>query len=218
MNVGPTAANADKSAKATALDNVENASGAGKSELPVCRICLMEDNEVDNPLFAPCKCAGSMRFIHHQCLKTWFANKRVMKQTQIVTTFFWKNLECELCKTAYPYETRSLDGKKMLNIIEYDTPQSQYGEDVYYIVLESISSNTSKVIHVVNMRNTVQLFIGRGHDAHVRVTDISVSRLHATLIKSVQGYFFLTDNDSKFGTLALVKTPIELAQGTSTVL
>lgn len=47
------------------LDNVENAS---QSELPVCRICLMEESEVDNPLFAPCKCSGSMRHIHHGCL------------------------------------------------------------------------------------------------------------------------------------------------------
>lgn len=147
------------------LDDVENASGRNASELPVCRICLMEDNEVDNPLFAPCKCAGSMRFIHHQCLKTWFANKRIMKVSNIVTTYFWKNLECELCKTAYPYETKSLDGRKMLNIIEYDTPQPTYGQEAQYIVLESISSNTSKVIHVVNMKDTLQLYIGRGHDA-----------------------------------------------------
>lgn len=141
-----------------------------------------------------------------------------MKESSIVTTYFWKNLECELCKTAYPYEVRSLDGKKMLNIIEYDTPQPYDGEEVYYIVLESISSNTSKVIHVLNMEDTTQLHIGRGHDAQVRVTDISVSRLHATLIKSTQGYYFLTDNDSKFGTLSLIKTPLELAQGTQTSL
>ena len=217
---------ADEKARASKknLDNLESASGAGQSDLPVCRICLMEEDEVDNPLFSPCKCAGSMRFIHHACLKTWFGNKRIMKVSNIVTTYFWKNLECELCKTAYPYETRSMDGKKMLNIIEYDTPQPEYDHDsghlieAQYIVLESISSNTSKVIHVVNMKDTLQLYIGRGHDAHVRVTDISVSRLHATLVKSVQGYYFLTDNDSKFGTLSLVKTPLELPQGTSTTL
>ena len=85
-------------------------------------------------------------------------------------------------------------------------------------MLESISSNTSKVIHVVNMIDTLQLYIGRGHDAHVRVTDISVSRLHATLIKSSQGYYYLTDNDSKFGTLSLVKTPLELPQGSATTV
>ena len=52
----------------------------------------------------------------------------------------------------------------------------------------------------------------------MRVTDISVSRLHAFLVKSTQGYYFLTDNDSKFGTLSLVKTPLELPQGSNTSL
>lgn len=33
-------------------------------EQPVCRICLCDDNEVDNPLFKPCKCSGSMGLIH----------------------------------------------------------------------------------------------------------------------------------------------------------
>lgn len=111
-----------------------------------------------------------------------------------------------MCKQAYPYETRTLDGRTTLNIIEYDLPP----EGEHYLVLESISSNTSKVIHVINMTNIQKVFIGRGHDAHVRVTDISVSRLHAIFYKSQQGFYYLTDNDSKFGTLALVRSPIEL--------
>ena len=123
-----------------------------------------------------------------------------------MTTYFWKNLECELCKQAYPYETRSMDGHSLLNIIEYEIPE----EADCYIVLESISSNTSKVIHVVDMSKTYKLFIGRGHDAHVRVTDISVSRLHAILFKGSNGYFYLTDNESKFVSLALVRSPLQL--------
>ena len=36
----------------------------------VCRICLGEDDEgISNPLFSPCKCAGSMGLIHLDCLK-----------------------------------------------------------------------------------------------------------------------------------------------------
>jgi pSer/pThr/pTyr-binding forkhead associated (FHA) protein len=60
------------------------------------------------------------------------------------------------------------------------------------------------------MQNTIKLCIGRGHDAHVRVTDISVSRLHAFIIKSTLGYYYLSDNDSKFGTLALVRYPLQM--------
>jgi hypothetical protein len=131
-----------------------------------------------------------------------------MKVTDNVVTYFWKHLECELCKQAYPYETRSRDGKKLLNIIEYDTPQNVPGYELNYIVIESISSNTSKVIHFINMSHCTKLYVGRGHEADVRVTDISVSRLHAYFTKSALGYFYLVDNGSKFGTLALVKTPL----------
>ena len=73
--------------------------------------------------------------------------------------------------------------------------------------MESISSNTSKVIHVINLSVLKKVFIGRGHDAEVRVTDISVSRLHAFIFKK-DGLFYLADNKSKFGTLALIRYPI----------
>lgn len=53
--------------------------------------------------------------------------------------------------------------------------------------------------------------MGRGHDADVRVTDISVSRVHAHIRKGPKGYFYVQDNGSKFGTLALVKHPILLS-------
>lgn len=47
--------------------------------------------------------------------------------------------------------------------------------------MESISSSVNKVIHVVNMESIQSFFIGRGQEADVRVTDISVSRLHASI-------------------------------------
>lgn len=37
-----------------------------------CRICLDDAEEEDNPFITPCKCAGSMRFIHLNCLKEWY--------------------------------------------------------------------------------------------------------------------------------------------------
>lgn len=60
--------------------------------------------------------------------------------------------------------------------------------------------------------------IGRGHDADVRVTDISVSRLHAIFKKDAKGYFYLEDNHSKFGTLVLVRNPFLLNIGDPNVI
>ena len=44
--------------------------------------------------------------------------------------------------------------------------------------------------------------VGRGHETDIRVTDISVSRFHARINRSLTtGEYFVEDNKSKFGTL-----------------
>lgn len=67
------------------------------------------------------------------------------------------------------------------------------------------------MIHVVNFISAEEIKIGRGHEADIRVTDISVTRTHAKLRKSNKGYFIIEDNKSKFGTLALIKSPLLLS-------
>jgi pSer/pThr/pTyr-binding forkhead associated (FHA) protein len=62
------------------------------------------------------------------------------------------------------------------------------------------------------MSSRILIKVGRGHDCQVRVTDISVSRLHAFFRKSSQGFFLLEDNSSKFGTLIQVRKPYMLVK------
>jgi len=57
------------------------------------------------------------------------------------------------------------------------------------------------------METGSEIKIGRGHDADVRVTDISVSRLHCSIKVNKAGFFYIEDHTSKFGTLALVRSP-----------
>ena len=55
------------------------------------------------------------------------------------------------------------------------------------------------------------MVIGRGNESVVRVNDISVSRRHAILkLKKDEG-FFLSDNNSKFGTVVLVRHQLSLS-------
>ena len=42
-----------------------------------CRICLDEFDDEFNPFITPCKCSGSMKFIHLKCLRKWLDSKRV---------------------------------------------------------------------------------------------------------------------------------------------
>ena len=73
------------------------------------------------------------------------------------------------------------------------------------------SNNNSNDSNINNGSGFIK--VGRGHDAQVRVTDISVSRFHALFRKAHSpdgGFFVLEDNGSKFGTLVLIRRPVAL--------
>jgi hypothetical protein len=74
-----------------------------KVQLPCCRICLMDDNEAENPLINACLCIGSVRFIHLLCLRQWLKSKITSKLFNFLTVHSFKNtFECELCKAPLP--------------------------------------------------------------------------------------------------------------------
>ena len=86
--------------------------------------------------------------------------------------------------------------------------------DRNYLLLESLTfeKNSSRMVHLIMPDSEKKVFkLGRGHESDVRVSDISVSRCHA-LVKynDENGRFYLEDNLSKFGTLVLAKSSIDL--------
>ncbi|TCD71774.1 hypothetical protein EIP91_003117 [Steccherinum ochraceum] len=67
-----------------------------QEEQDTCRICSAPA-EPDQPLFYPCKCSGTIRYIHQDCLTTWLAHSK--KKT------------CDVCK--YPYSFTKVYSKDM---------------------------------------------------------------------------------------------------------
>jgi len=116
-------------------------------EQHICRICLSEE-ERENPLFSPCNCTGSMKYIHVGCLREWLEGKKHMKETPLVNSYIWKNLECEICKSSYT-NIASADAAplpnqgSLLNFTVHSSAKS-------YMIIESVTNTTSKTIHVVN--------------------------------------------------------------------
>lgn len=55
---------------------------------PTCRVCRTEAS-TDQPLFHPCRCRGSMKYIHQECLEFWLqhSNKR----------------SCDICHTPFRF-------------------------------------------------------------------------------------------------------------------
>ena len=42
-----------------------------EKELPFCKICFETGNTIDNKLIHPCKCDGSIKFVHEKCILKW---------------------------------------------------------------------------------------------------------------------------------------------------
>ncbi|KOS22218.1 ERAD-associated E3 ubiquitin-protein ligase doa10 [Escovopsis weberi] len=68
---------------------LEDRSGAGHDSAPaICRICRGEATPTE-PLFYPCKCSGSIKFVHQECLMVWLSHSQ--------------KKYCELCKTSFRF-------------------------------------------------------------------------------------------------------------------
>ena len=173
-----------------------------------CKVCWSTEQTRHNPLLNSCKCDGSVRFIHYECLKFWLKQKMAVKEEPNQVSYIWKQFECEICKTPYPYVFKS-NGNRF-RLVDVEIPK-----DKNFLWLESLTfeKNSSRMVHMIMPdREHTQFKMGRGHESELRVSDISVSRCHAILkydAENTQNYY-LEDNLSKFGTLVLSEHPIEL--------
>ena len=59
-----------------------------KDDQDTCRICRGE-GLIEEPLFHPCKCSGSIKFVHQDCLMEWLSHSN--------------KKHCELCKTSFRF-------------------------------------------------------------------------------------------------------------------
>ena len=90
------------------LDSAKNGSDdAPTEETPRCRFCWDTKAIPENPLFSTCKCAGSVGYIHFECLRSWLDVKKQMKTSPCFSSYYWKSFECEICKKAYPLVLRT---------------------------------------------------------------------------------------------------------------
>jgi hypothetical protein len=183
----------------TASDNTQDSEDLefevpNERENGICRICLSSESETSNPLISPCRCDGSMKFIHLMCLRQWMQARMVARNTERCVTFSWKSIDCEICKASLPFAVE--EAGKETELLRIDKPKGPF------LVLEGVGNdkNSNKGVHVISVTGNNCITLGRGHDADVRISDISVSRCHAS-IRFVDGCFVIEDNNSKFGTL-----------------
>lgn len=96
----------------------------------VCRICLFDTNDEVNMLITPCKCNGTMQFIHVECLWEWLNSKWIVwEENENVTLYCFSWMMCELCKSKLP--DKIIQNGKLHDICNFEIPKVGH-----YMILE----------------------------------------------------------------------------------
>jgi hypothetical protein len=160
----------------------------------------MEEESPKNPLIQPCTCDGSLKYVHLACLRQWISTHSCVRidKNENCAIFLIKPVECELCKTKFPDYIKHLD--KMYPLLDFSIEYESY------LSLESLTldKHKNKFIYVVSLEKTGKIKAGRGSEANILLSDISVSRIHCFMVVENKNVF-LEDNNSKFGTLVLMQ-------------
>ena len=175
-----------------------------------CRICFCEGSfEGNDPLISPCKCTGSLTYIHLNCLRKWLTLKVNTKSfpSNNIYCYSFRSLECEICKSPIP-EIVEYRGK-YLSLLDFKDIEPPYIvlQTMYQYNFQNRNISDYNIIFVLSMKLKNFLVIGRANNSDIRLSDVSVSRNHS-IISYEDGNFYIDDIGSKFGTLILIQNNI----------
>jgi pSer/pThr/pTyr-binding forkhead associated (FHA) protein len=195
---------------------------ARSDSMPRCRICLGDaldetpGEEQSALIQVPCLCKGSNGMVHISCLERWLAPRCGLEDLRGDGQYLsWTPPCCEVCKTELPVTvpvSAGLEADKV-SLLPALPPKvwlrclpGLAADKVFiappFIVLSMPKSDArpfgERFIFAPSQDNT-ELKIGRSNLAQLRVKDVSVSRLHAT-VTLTNGAFVLKDNGARFQT------------------
>jgi len=129
---------------------------------------------------------------------------RIENNSEVCLALNCRKLSCEICKTSLSYSIMVNDQE--VNLVDLKRPENEP-----YILLEKAEDSKENKAFYLIKASEEEVRIGRGHSNSMLVSDISVSRNHASIIYK-DGKFLIFDKNSKFGTLVQVNQPIEISE------
>ncbi|CCK71696.1 E3 ubiquitin-protein ligase SSM4 KNAG_0H02810 [Huiozyma naganishii CBS 8797] len=111
--------------------------GSGALSGATCRICRGEATD-DNPLFHPCKCKGSIKYLHEPCLLEWIEARNIDINDPHGAAIY-----CDICH--HPFQFKTTYAETM--------PEK--------IPLRLLLTNTSK-LYLIKLKNTVLVTFALG--------------------------------------------------------
>ncbi|XP_014746135.1 PREDICTED: E3 ubiquitin-protein ligase MARCH7 isoform X6 [Sturnus vulgaris] len=140
----------------------------------LCRICQMSSASSDNLLIEPCKCTGSLQYVHQECMKKWLQSKiNSGSSLEAVTT-------CELCKE-----------KLHLNLEDFDIHELYRAHANEQADYEFISSGLYLVVLLHLCEQRFSDMLGTANEASTRV------RLLKMILKTDAGRTFILQETNR---------------------
>uniref|UniRef100_A0A4W2GH56 E3 ubiquitin-protein ligase MARCHF7 n=1 Tax=Bos indicus x Bos taurus TaxID=30522 RepID=A0A4W2GH56_BOBOX len=134
-----------------------------EEEGDLCRICQMAAASSSNLLIEPCKCTGSLQYVHQECMKKWLQAKiNSGSSLEAVTT-------CELCKE-----------KLQLNLEDFDIHELHRARANEQAEYEFISSGLYLVVLLHLCEQSFSDMMGNTNEPSTRV------RLQKMILKRME--------------------------------
>ncbi|NXY69460.1 MARH7 ligase, partial [Glareola pratincola] len=139
----------------------------------ICRICQMSSASSDNLLIEPCKCTGSLQYVHQECMKKWLQSKiNSGSSLEAVTT-------CELCKE-----------KLHLNMEDFDIHELYRAHANEQADYEFISSGLYLVVLLHLCEQRFSDMLGTASEASTRVRFINLARTLQAHMEDIESRCF----------------------------
>ncbi|CAH2305595.1 E3 ubiquitin- ligase MARCH7 [Pelobates cultripes] len=130
-----------------------------EEEDDLCRICQTGMSTPNNPFIQPCKCSGSLQYVHQDCMKKWLEAKiNSGSSLETITT-------CELCKE-----------KLSLNLEDFDLHELYQAHANERAEYEFISSGLYLVVLLHLCEQRFSDMLGAANEASSRVRFINLAR------------------------------------------
>ena len=193
-----------------------NLKPTNNNKIITCELCdKKEIDSINNPIIKICPCK-KCPLLHLNCFKNEYIKKEkifnynekeYMKGNLKIVNFI--NFLCPICNE--PYNPIIKKGNNFYNILPYS-----FDKEVFHIVLESINFVRDGVFCVMIIiflfpNKKEEYFLGRGHEATFKISDISISRVHAKFYIKDEN-IIIDDLGSKFGTLLLIRNAIDISE------
>ena len=184
------------------------------NKILVCEFCdKKETDNINNPIIKVCPCK-KCPLLHLNCFKNdyikkdkmfYYSNKDYNSGTLKIVSLI--NYLCPYCNE--PYNPIIKINSKFYNTLPYS-----FDKNNYHIILESINFVKDGVYCIMIIIFTFpnkkeEFFLGRGHEASFKISDISISRVHAKIYLK-EDNVVIDDLGSKFGTLLLVRNNVDV--------